>query len=73
MSITQRVEGILEESRKIEFRETMQVWFGALFFAIGWFIGTCTVGFLKTIWRVVAFLWVSVEFGFKTAFSKRGG
>jgi hypothetical protein len=61
--MTQRVEGVLQESRKIEFLKTVQLWFAAIFYAIGWVVGK---SFL-VLWRVLTFLWVALVVGFKSA------
>lgn len=62
-TMSTRVEGILEESRKIEFLRTVQLWVAAILYAIGWVIGKSFV----VLWRVLTFLWVALVVGFKSA------
>lgn len=67
--ISSRVEGILEQSRKIEFLKTMRLWIAAIFYGIAWVIGRT----LKGIWRLLAFVWVACVVGFKSGIGKEGG
>lgn len=67
-TMTQRVEGILEQSRKVAFLPTMQLWIAAIFFGIAWFIGKV----FKGIWAILTFCWVACVVGFKTGVGKGG-
>lgn len=67
-SMTQRVEGILEESRKVEFLPTLQLWIAAVFFALCWCVGKIFV----VLWRAVTFVWTACVVGFKTGMGKGG-
>lgn len=66
--INRRVEGILEESRKLEFLGFVQWLITAIFYGIGWTISKA----LTVAWRIVAFMWVAAAAGYTEA-KKKGG
>jgi hypothetical protein len=61
--INRRVEGILEESRKLEFRGFVQWLVTAIFFSVGWVIGSI----FRIMWRIITFMYVAAVVGFKDA------
>jgi hypothetical protein len=66
--INRRVEGILEESRKVEFLHSVRWFVTAIFFGIGWVIGSI----FRVTWRIITFMYVAAVVGFKDA-TKKGG
>lgn len=67
-TMTQRVEGIREKSRKAEFIPTVQLWLTVIFFSIAWVIGKT----LKGIWSLLAFIWYAIAAGFTDGLGKGG-
>lgn len=66
--INRRVEGILEESRKVDFLHSMRWLVTAIFFSIGWVIGSV----FRVTWRIIAFMYVAAVVGYKDAIKKGG-
>ena len=67
-SMTQRVEGIRESSRKIEFLPTMQLWIAGFAFGTAWLVGKI----FKTVWAILTFIWIACVLGFKSGVGKGG-